>query len=679
MSVRGGLVVADKYAVQDMLGHAPNDAVDVDLVNAPVMFIAPSVHTVASGELWIAPSCHDNNYGGCVIWISNTGDEYREIKTLEGQAVVGVLSADFASAVGTDTIHTLAVDFTGTLPPDLYQGTVLENAHGDDFDRNEPLCYVGGEFLAFKNSALVDVGQYELDYFERGLYGSTPGALAGSPFVLLKDGIFKYKFNQAAVGKTLYFKFQAFNAVGGGLQDLADCVEYSVVLAVDGGVKALLSDVSAATAGKEDVANRVTAWSVTPTHVHYPSEKLVKDTLDLKLDASVYNEHFKGKYPTLIALQAAYPTAAVGDYGQVDIGAGHDVINYNWDAEDGWVIGSSGSGATNTDMLPEGSTNFYHTDYRVQHALLSDFVDPGTTGSVDNTLDVVQAIQNLWGNYVDSLNYFLPSGAATTKYLTGDSFGSAAWVVLSTLRVPEFPGGGQYFTTARVLATVLTGLSLATAAVIAATDTVLGSLGKLQAQITAQKMPAGGTTNQVLSKIDGTAYNTQWVTPAAGGGGATALVITESFSYSNSTELSNTFGASDIQIYNSISGASFTTSTGRIILPAGNYLIYVKGNLANAGKLNSVLTLCDTSGVQLSGGLQAGVTAFNPNLASAIPNMTISATTSVYQLVDYTHYLALSANVTMLVMGGGFNKATGTSFTSSPPSVLNLVITFIKI
>lgn len=44
-------------------------------------------------------------------------------------------------------------------------------------------------------------------------------------------------------------------------------------------------------------------------------------------------------------------------------------------------------------------------------------------------------------------------------------------------------GSNLYFTAARVLATVLTGLSTATNAVITAADTVLSALGKLQAQI----------------------------------------------------------------------------------------------------------------------------------------------------------------------------------------------------
>jgi hypothetical protein len=40
-------------------------------------------------------------------------------------------------------------------------------------------------------------------------------------------------------------------------------------------------------------------------------------------------------------------------------------------------------------------------------------------------------------------------------------------------------------------------------------------------------VPTGGTAGQVLSKIDGTDYNTQWVTPASGGGASELEKITE--------------------------------------------------------------------------------------------------------------------------------------------------------
>jgi hypothetical protein len=67
-------------------------------------------------------------------------------------------------------------------------------------------------------------------------------------------------------------------------------------------------------------------------------------------------------------------------------------------------------------------------------------------------------------------------------YYTQARFDSA-FAAKSTTNLAE--GANQYFTAARVRAVVLTGLSLATNAVISATDTVLSAFGKLQAQITA--------------------------------------------------------------------------------------------------------------------------------------------------------------------------------------------------
>lgn len=45
------------------------------------------------------------------------------------------------------------------------------------------------------------------------------------------------------------------------------------------------------------------------------------------------------------------------------------------------------------------------------------------------------------------------------------------------------------------------------------------------AGVNGQGVPAGGTAGQVLSKIDGTDYNTGWVTPSSGGGGIENFVI----------------------------------------------------------------------------------------------------------------------------------------------------------
>ena len=86
---------------------------------------------------------------------------------------------------------------------------------------------------------------------------------------------------------------------------------------------------------------------------------------------------------------------------------------------------------------------------------------------------------------------------AGTANTTANNASSAAATALSTAQAAQAAidnantsfvaeGSNLYFTAARVLATVLTGLSVATNAVVTASDTVLSAIGKLQAQVTAR-------------------------------------------------------------------------------------------------------------------------------------------------------------------------------------------------
>lgn len=77
-----------------------------------------------------------------------------------------------------------------------------------------------------------------------------------------------------------------------------------------------------------------------------------------------------------------------------------------------------------------------------------------------------------------------------------------------------------------------------------------------------QGVPTGGTAGQVLAKVDGTDYNTQWVTPSGGGGGACKAA-------------SKKYNSSSI----SVSGGFFVPSTPISDLnldPAKAYLMDVK-------------------------------------------------------------------------------------------------------
>ena len=125
----------------------------------------------------------------------------------------------------------------------------------------------------------------------------------------------------------------------------------------------------------------------------------------------------------------------------------------------------------------------------------------------------VDGVTYIW----DSVNALWVEGGTGSVTSVNSQTGA---VSLSTDNIGE-GATNLYFTAARVLAAALTGISFLTGGAVVSTDSVVQAFGKLQAQITALfKIPAGGTTGQVLAKIDGTDGNTQWITPATGGGGS---------------------------------------------------------------------------------------------------------------------------------------------------------------
>jgi len=60
------------------------------------------------------------------------------------------------------------------------------------------------------------------------------------------------------------------------------------------------NEIDSALSDKEDVINKTPTWQATPDNVHYPSEKLVKDSLDQKANINGDNT---------INFQAAQPSA----------------------------------------------------------------------------------------------------------------------------------------------------------------------------------------------------------------------------------------------------------------------------------------------------------------------------------------------------------------------------------
>jgi len=137
-------------------------------------------------------------------------------------------------------------------------------------------------------------------------------------------------------------------------------------------------------------------------------------------------------------------------------------------------------------------------------------------------------------SYVDDVLEFadfaaLPATGETGKiYVTLDTNAEYRWSGSAYIQIVASPGSTDsitegttnlYFTVARVLTTILTGIGFSSTTAVTATDTILAAIGKLQAQITGLfKIPSGGTTGQVLAKVDGTDGNVEWITVTGGSG-----------------------------------------------------------------------------------------------------------------------------------------------------------------
>lgn len=166
--------------------------------------------------------------------------------------------------------------------------------------------------------------------------------------------------------------------------------------------------------------------------------------------------------------------------------------------------------------------------------------------------------------------------------------GQSGNVNLDTSEIPENPSA-LYFTTARVRETVLTGLSLATNAVISATDTVLSAFGKLQAQITANlstltshtsntSNPHSVTKSQVgLSNVDNTSDANKPVSTAT----QTALNAKQAtlVSGTNIKTVNNTtlLGSGNVAVQATlVSGTNIKTINGTSVLGSGDIVTSVQ-------------------------------------------------------------------------------------------------------
>jgi hypothetical protein len=209
---------AATYPSQSSTGYQADYNVAPGNVNAPAFFESPADWSSTGLEVGVAVSGAGANWGGCQVWVSLDGTNYKSLGTVYGAARFGTLSA--AASAGATSI---AVQ--GLASP-LYGGSA------SDAGALNTLCFVGGanpEFFAFQNATLTAAGAYTLSPITHAAYGSQALAHAsGAPFIRLDERVITSgPLDILYVGKTISFKFLSFNLTGGGQQALGDVSPYT--------------------------------------------------------------------------------------------------------------------------------------------------------------------------------------------------------------------------------------------------------------------------------------------------------------------------------------------------------------------------------------------------------------------------------------------------------------------
>jgi hypothetical protein len=199
-------------------------------VNVPMIFEPPSA-MVTTPEVWAAISggtggVADKYYGGCQVWVSTDDVNFSYIGQVLGQSRMGVLTATLPTYSGSapDGAHTLSVDLSESA------GT-LQTVSSTDAAAGVTNCWIGGqtgECVSFQTATLTSASHYDLTSLYCGSGGTPVQSHAiGDHFCRLDSQIFKFGLPDGYVGKTLYFKFPAFNIWGNALQDISTVVTYT--------------------------------------------------------------------------------------------------------------------------------------------------------------------------------------------------------------------------------------------------------------------------------------------------------------------------------------------------------------------------------------------------------------------------------------------------------------------
>lgn len=156
-------------------------------------------------------------WGGCSVWLSDTGENYGRIGSITQQARMGRTRLAF-----NETANACEVT--------LNQGMLKGGTH-IDAERANTLCWVSGEALSYEGANMAPNNQFSLTGLVRGQYGTNAiSHNAGERFIRVDEALFRYPYRKEDIGKTIYLKFTSLNLFGSNEQGLDEVQAYQYTL-----------------------------------------------------------------------------------------------------------------------------------------------------------------------------------------------------------------------------------------------------------------------------------------------------------------------------------------------------------------------------------------------------------------------------------------------------------------
>jgi hypothetical protein len=190
----------------------------------PLLFDAPpALVNGIQNEIWAAVAGGEY-WGGANVWVSSDGTNYEQVGTVTAPSRYGRLVNAVGAGTDPDTTDTFTIDLGQS-------GGQLTSASQAAANASGSLSILGTELISYSTANLVAQNRYNLtSYTRRGVLGTLNEAHpVNEIFIRLDDAIFQLPYMATTVGETVYVKFQSFNIYGSAVQNISDCIAYTIV------------------------------------------------------------------------------------------------------------------------------------------------------------------------------------------------------------------------------------------------------------------------------------------------------------------------------------------------------------------------------------------------------------------------------------------------------------------